>query len=98
MNFREVFEDLHHAVVVLQCVHSRPGQPIFSGHQVLVKGLVHVPKKADVDMWHQRAKKLRTGAGGSVPRIARQRISFSSSSSARSASERSILAERAAAA
>src|SRR4051794_21202166 len=98
MDFREVFEDFHHAVVILQRVHSRPRQPVFSGDQILVKGLVHVPKKADVDMWHQRTKKLRTGAGGSVPRIARQRISFNSSSSARSASERSILAERAAAA
>ena len=42
------------------------------------------------------ANKLRTGGGGSVPLIASHRISFSSSSSIRSASSKSSLAERAA--
>jgi hypothetical protein len=41
-------------------------------------------------------KKLRTGAGGGVPRTAIQRISFNSSSSMRSASLQSSLSERAA--
>ena len=43
-----------------------------------------------------RPNMLRTGGGGSVPRMARHRISFNSSSSFRSALLKSSRAERAA--
>ena len=43
VHFRKLLEDAHHAVVVLERVQARPGQIVFAGDQVLIKGLVHVP-------------------------------------------------------
>src|SRR4029453_1963314 len=73
-------------------MHPCPWQLVLAGHQVLVERLGHVPDEADVDVGHQREKILLTGAGGSVHRNARHKISFIRSSSTRSASARSRLA------
>src|SRR6267378_2514146 len=91
-------QELHHAVIILECVKARPRQLVFAGKQVLIDRLVHVPDEAEIDLGHQRdrEKKLRVGTGGSVRRMARHRISLSSSSSFKSASAKSSWAERAA--
>ena len=40
---REIFQDAHHAVVVFERVHARPGKLVFAGSKVLIERLVHVP-------------------------------------------------------
>jgi len=47
VDVRELVQQLHHAVIILERVQARPGQAVLGGHQVLVVGLVHVPEKDD---------------------------------------------------
>ena len=42
-NVRKFFQDLYHAVVILERVHARPGQAVLARGEVLIKRLVHVP-------------------------------------------------------
>ena len=45
--------DRHHAVVILQRMQTHPGHGVNVFRQVLVKGLVHVPKKHEVGLRHE---------------------------------------------
>ena len=40
---RELLQNPHHPVVVLERMHARPRQLVLAGDQILVVGLVHVP-------------------------------------------------------
>src|SRR5215831_1396155 len=53
MDLRELLEDLHHAVVVLERVHASPGQVVVSRDQVFVEGLMHVPQEAEMNTGHR---------------------------------------------
>ena len=46
-NVRELAQQRHHAVVVLQRVQADPRQDVLAGRQVLVIRLVHVPQDGD---------------------------------------------------
>src|SRR5262249_38918755 len=94
LDFGKVFQDSHHARVVLKRVQTGPGELIFAGPQILVERLVHVPEETERS--HGSAKKHLTGRGGEVPLIPSHRMSFSSSSSMRSAAVKSRRADRAA--
>ena len=52
MDSGKLFENARHAVVVLEGMHARPWKLVFAGDQVLIKRLVHVPEKAQVDLGH----------------------------------------------
>ena len=43
LHFGEIFQNAHHAVVVLEGVHARPGKLVFAGSKVFIKRLMHVP-------------------------------------------------------
>ncbi len=45
VNAGKLFQQLDHAVVVFESVHTHPRHTICPGHQVLVKGLMHVPEE-----------------------------------------------------
>src|ERR1700722_189739 len=104
----KILQHFHHSVVILQRVKARPRQAIFTEHQVLIQRLVHVPNKAEVSARQiilryrlnrlriYLANMLRMGGGASVPRMARHRMSFNSSSSFKSSFVKSIRADRAA--
>ena len=53
MHVRKLLEDLDHAVVVLEGVHTRPGQFILAGYEVFVERLMHVPEEAEMDSRHE---------------------------------------------
>src|ERR1019366_1775672 len=48
----EFFEDAHHAVVIFERVHARPGELVLAGNKVLIKRLMHVPQEAQIDLRH----------------------------------------------
>ena len=53
VNGGEILQHFHHAVVILQTVHAGPREFILAGNQILIKRLVHVPDKAEVDVLHE---------------------------------------------
>src|SRR5258706_4386234 len=69
-------------------MQASPGQAIFTGPQILVERLVHVPEETDAGHW--REKKLRTGAGDGVFLIISHSMALNASSSTSSASSKSI--------
>ena len=43
LHLRELFEDAHHAVVIFEGVHARPGELVLAGSKVFIERLMHVP-------------------------------------------------------
>ncbi len=52
LHLGEIFEDVHHAVVVFERVHARPGELVLAGSEVFIKRLMHVPQEAQVNLRH----------------------------------------------
>src|SRR5438552_1107534 len=52
MDGRKLLQDRHHPEVILQGVKPNPWHRIHIFRQVLVKGLMHVPKKHDIRLRH----------------------------------------------
>jgi hypothetical protein len=52
MNVGEFIQQFHHAVIIFEAVHAHPWHAIFSGNQVLVEGLMLMPKKNHAESWH----------------------------------------------
>src|SRR5579871_6722850 len=61
MNFRELIQQFHHAVVVLERVQTHPRQAVFTRYQILVERLVLMPKKDDAKRRHGWTASLACG-------------------------------------
>ncbi len=69
VNAGELIQQLHHAVVIFERVHTHPRHSIFPGHQVLVEGLMHVPEEdyAELSQCHAIPNCNRRESGAGTP-------------------------------
>src|SRR5207248_568887 len=63
VNVGKLIQQLHHAVIVFQCMEAYPGQAVFAGHQILVERLVLMPEKDKTQGGHERKFSLAWGFG-----------------------------------
>ena len=54
MDIRELVQQLHHAVIILERVQPHPRQAVFSGDQVLIERLMLMPEHNYAQDGHQR--------------------------------------------
>jgi hypothetical protein len=62
----ERFEHFHHVDIILGGVEPDPGHLVFTGADILVKGLMHVPEKGDLERFVGHDGNSSTGKGAGI--------------------------------
>ena len=65
VNVREFVEQLHHAVIIFEGVHTHPRQAVLASHQILVKRLMLMPEKNQTQGGHWQKFQSSMGAPSS---------------------------------